>query len=137
MKYDPKTAEAHLLEDGVYDATLEAEDKLSRNQQPMLVITATIYKDGLPRYVFDYISEHYIPICRLEELCDVLNLDFNGGEVKASQISGHGVRVKIATQKAKDGYEPKNVIRQYLSVGAPPISPEVTTGVPSGDDIPF
>ena len=143
MKYDPKSANADLLSDGWYDATLKAEEKKSKGKktagQDMMVVMATVYSNGLPYFIEDnFVDTVPFHMKRFKKLCDVLGLDFDGGEITAKQFEGYGLRVHIKVQKSKNPEYPddKNIVAHYapMESGTPVAADE---SPPSGDQIPF
>jgi hypothetical protein len=138
MKYNPNAANADLLPDGWYDATLTAEEKKSRKKQDMMVVTSEVRSNGLPFFIEDYfVGEVPFHMKRFKKLCTVLGLDFDAGEIPARDFEGRGVRVELKTQKSKDpAYDDKNIVAHYapMESGTPVPANEVP---PSGDDIPF
>ena len=146
MKYDPKSANADLLSEDWYDATLKAKEGISKGDktagQPKIVVTSTVYANGLPYFIDDhFVSGVPFHMKRLKKLCTVIGIDFDAGEVKAEQIDGRGVRVQIETQISKDPkYDDKNAVAHYapMDSGASTPPEEPATGeAPTGDDIPF
>lgn len=147
MRYDPKSADADLLSEGWYDATLKAEEKKSKGGKTigenMMVITSTVYCNGLPYFIEDYfVGVVAFHMKRFKKLCEVLGFDFDAGEITADQFNGRGVRVHIKTQKSKNPEYPddKNIAAHYApmdSGASAPTGEPATTEAPTGEDIPF
>lgn len=142
-----------LWKAGVYDYEVRnAEDKTSSGGNEMTALEVWVYdQSGGRRLVFDYLvaSENTVwKIRRFAESCGLLD-QFDKGVLEAADCEGRTGRCKLAVAPAKDGYEAKNVIRDYIKMpdapkraetGATPSSRKpIAAGAGSDldDEIPF
>ena len=59
---------------------------------------------------------------KIKHFCESVGLEaeYQAGELTGALCSGRSGKVKIGTQPAKDGYPPKNVIKDYeVAIGKP------------------
>ncbi len=136
LAYDPKDA-VSTMPAGEYEAVLTAvEDKMSKNNNPMQVLTWTVYTpDGKSRKINDYIV---VPatLFKLKNLAKAVGRlkEFEAGAFQAEQVVDCNILVEVGID-SQPGYDDKNVIGKYkaIPVGAKP--PREKAAV--GEDIPF
>lgn len=121
MKFTPKSekelAEERLFPEGEYGFEISgAEDKLSKADNEMIVLTVRVFKeDGKFNLVTDYLMEammykilHACQACGLEDA-------YNKGQLNSQDFIGKTGTLKIKIQKDKNGvYADKNVIADYV-----------------------
>lgn len=130
MKYDPKDGEPDLLPEAWYDATLSAEERVSKAGNDMMVVTARIYHQALPIDIDTYfVTGKKASINRLKKLCGVLGIDFDAGVVTSTMFNGKGCKVQVKTEHSDDPkWDDKNVVAYFASSDSTP---------PNDDEIPF
>ncbi len=131
MKYDPKDGDAVLLPEQWFDATLTAEERVSKQGNDMIVVTSLVYHDALPVDIPTYfVTGNPSSLNRLKKLCAVLGIDFDAGEVTADMFSGKRCKAQVKIQKSKDPQWPddKNVVAYFVAADSTP---------PEDDGIPF
>lgn len=146
MRYDPATANADLWDDGWYDAAVvSAEEKKSKKQNPMLVVTADIWGDNGKITIDTYfVANVKASMSRLKKLCAAVGIDYDAGEVTPEMLNGKNFRAYLKTQKGTGGYEDKNVISSFAEEGFVPNDQSngldddaKADSVEPKDDIPF
>lgn len=145
MRFTPKTEaevqEAGLLPAGEYSfEVLEAEDKISKSGNEMIALKLGIEHEESLRGVFDYLLTDERMQYKLRHFADAVGVlkDYERGEMKAEDLVGLSGKCKIVIQPAKDGYDAKNSVRDYVkrSNGAEP-EPVTAKKTNMDDDIPF
>ena len=122
MRFVPKTeAEcSNLLPEGVYAfEILEAEDTQSKAGNDMLKLKLGVDDgNGSQHGVMDYLVEAVA--YKLRHLADATGLlkQYEQGEMKADLLVGRAGQCKLAIAPAKDGYDAKNVVKDYVKRGA-------------------
>lgn len=120
MKFTPKTEsqlkDEALLPVGEYFFTIAgAENKVSKAGNEMIALKLEIWngekKIGV---IFDYLIESMG--FKLRHCCDVCGLinKYNAGTLEADDFIGANGNCKVDIQPAKDGFDPKNIIRDYI-----------------------
>jgi hypothetical protein len=119
VNFKPPTAaeiEARKLwPKGTYDFVItDAEEKMSRNRNPMIEVTMTITRrDGATRVLKDYLM-----VQRPEKLmhaalaCDVID-KYHAGSLSDDDFVGKSGSVKIGIEKSKE-FPDKNVVLDYV-----------------------
>ncbi len=105
------------LPKGEYSAKVyEAEEKLSKAGNPMLVLGLEVYDGEKTKLVKDYIVTgggehsqdwkigHLMKACGLED----------AGNIECASLVDRYVRVKLKIKPAKDGYQEDNAVDDYL-----------------------
>ena len=144
MTFAPKTEkevqEAGLLPAAEYDFDiLNAEDAISKSDNPMIKVTIGIYRDGaVKNRIFDYL----LPAmeAKLRHFCDTVGLlsQYEKGTLEAADCIGRSGRVKIGIEPEKNGYPAKNIVKDYVCRPAKPLAGQNPNAVPVPEgDIPF
>ena len=128
MEFKPKTekdvSEAALAPADEYDfEVLNAEDSISKNNNPMIKVTIGIYIDGkVKNRIFDYLLPSME--AKLRHFCDTVGLlaQYEAGTLEAADCSGRSGCVRIAIAPAKGGYLAKNVVKDYVCRAAKPLA---------------
>ena len=130
MKYDPKDGDPDLLPEAWYDATLTAVERVSKQGNDMMVVTARVYRDGQPVDIDTYFVTGKKPsLNRLKKMCGILGLDFDAGEITPQMINGKACKVQVKTQRSEDPkWDDKNVVAYFAGADSTP---------PEDDNIPF
>lgn len=152
MKITPKSASevatAGLLPAGVYDCeVVEAEETVSSKGNDMIKMRVKVYtEDGSSRTLFDYLLDSVAYKVRHAAESFGLMEAYDAGELSAIDLQGRTGRCKVRIDPAKDGYEAKNSIQDYV-VGTEVIAKRVAQtvaasrapggGTIDGDEIPF
>ena len=143
MKFNPLSEEdvLNLLPDGEYDlAIMSAEDCLSKAQNEQIKLTLShVDSKGRDHIIYDYLTEKMM--YKVKHFADATGMEalYEAGGYYAPDVKAVKVRAKVGRQEAKDGYPPKNVIKDYVKGnGAAPTQ----TGLPvdalqDDDSIPF
>jgi hypothetical protein len=137
---------AGIWDDGTYEyEVIEAEEKESNAGNEMTALTISIFNsEGGKRKVFDYLVatdgaawkiRHFAASCGLLD-------EYEKGTLMANEMIGRTGKCIIGTQKAKDTYPAKNVVRDYVKVVGAASSrssaPRAKTSVDDIDDeVPF
>lgn len=121
MQYNAEAKRPNFLfPKGEYPAQIiEAEEKMSKAGNPMLVVKLEAYHGDAHKFITDYIvlgGEHSQD-WKIGHLAVACSLPKNG-ELRPEQIIGRLVRVKVKVKPAKDAYPEDNAIDDYLSVVA-------------------
>lgn len=121
MKVTPKT-ETEIQEMGLLAAgecsfeIMEAEDKISKSGNEMIVLTVQVFEaSGRSKYIDDYLLDA-IPhkVRHISEACGLLD-KYEAGELHAIDFVSKTGHCKVGIQKDKTGaYPDKNVIRDYV-----------------------
>lgn len=129
MRFAPKDDETIAKEQnfgepfprGEYDVKIvEAADETSKKGNEQIHLKVQIFNDeGHRRTAHDYLVEAMSK--KLKSFCMSAGLqdEYESGELAAIHCAGQELRAKIDVEPAKDGYEAKNVIREYIPRGAP------------------
>jgi hypothetical protein len=102
---------------GEYEVkVVEASDEQSKktgNEQIHLKVQL-FNDDGHRRTAHDYLLEAMSK--KLKSFCAAAGLmdEYESGELSAAHCAGQELRAKVDVEPAKDGYDAKNVIREYL-----------------------
>ena len=153
MRITPKT-EAEVQEAGLLTAgehpfeVLEATDKQSKAGNDMLALKLGIDTEDGKRAVFDYLGE--FAEYKLRHFFDTIGqLEmYESGNIDAEALVGCTGMARIVIQPAKDGYDAKNSVKDYvkrpgMAQKAPgktkvaPIKKRVAAKDMPDDDIPF
>lgn len=120
MRVTPKTAsevaEAGLLPAGIYDCeVVSAEETVSRNGNEMIKLRVRVFtEDGNSRTIFDYLLDSVAYKVRHAAESFGLMEAYDDGELSAADLEGRTGRCKVRIDPAKDGYEAKNSIQDYV-----------------------
>jgi hypothetical protein len=142
-KNETEIAQARLMPDQWYEAySMDAEEKISKAGNEMLVMTVIIRLSGSDRKLIDYMtaSAEY----RLLSLAEATGnrAKYDAGELNSVDVRAKHFRVKTAMQKDRTGvYGDKIVIAEYARSTAAPAAvetpaPSTSTDV-DDDTIPF
>lgn len=120
MKFSPK-AESELnqftlLPAGIYDCeVMEAEDKVSTAGNPMIKIKLNVFDaQGKKHVIFDYLMEKLAYKLRHAAYTFGQGASYEKGTLEGIDLQGQGGKIKIKINPAKDGYEAKNVVVDYV-----------------------
>lgn len=148
MRFQAKTEEevSNLIPKDEYAfEVLEAEEKTSKSGNDMIALKLGIDYNNSLRGVFDYLVDIDSMAYKTRHFADAVGLlaEYEKGNLNAEELVGLTGKCKIDIQPAKDGYDAKNVVRDYVKrkvgeVAPAKIEPKVA-GVrnPMDDDIPF
>ena len=144
LEFQPKTekevSEAMLAPAGDYDfEVLKAEDATSKTGNPMITVTIGLYRDGS---VKNRVTDYLLPAmeAKLRHFCDTTGLlaRYEAGTLEAADCEGRAGQVRIVVDPAKDKYQAKNSVKDYICRPAKPMSaPGRKTGFNEGEDAPF
>lgn len=140
---------ANLWPDGEYDFEVrDATEKESSQGNEMTELEVWIYdQSGGRRLVFDYLvatEKSAWKIRRFAASCGLLP-QYDRGTLMANEMVGRTGKCLVRTRPAKDGYQAKNIIQDYLKAASmarsasSPASPS-RAKAPAGDiddEIPF
>ena len=123
MKFQPKTeaeiAESNLWPAGEYDfGVIDATEKVSKSGNPMVEVGLAVYnEEGQQRRVTDYLMEAMA--FKLRHFCEAVGLlhEYEAGMLDPDALVGKTGRVVLKQDPARDGYNPKNSVKDYV-VGA-------------------
>lgn len=132
MKYNPEAKRPnYVLPKGEYAAKItEAEEKVSKAGNPMLVINLEVYDGERSKFLRDYIvigGEHSQD-WKLGHLAKSCGLAVDG-EIIPSAIVERYVRVKVKVKPANDKYPEDNAVDDYTVAQA---ADTPTTSEPKG-----
>lgn len=101
---------------GVYDFEItEASDETSTKGNDMIALTLHIFNsDGDRRTVFDYLLDSIPHKLRHAAYACGLGSTYESGNLIGADFYGKTGRAKIGIQPEKDGYQAKNVVRDYI-----------------------
>jgi len=123
-----------LIPDGIYPFRVEeALDRYSQAGNEMIELQLTVLDhEKKQRVLTDYLLE--IMDFKLYRFCAATGLlaSYESGTLTDIQCVGKTGKVEIGTQKGKDGYKDKNIVKDYV---AAPVESNVAE--PFKDDIPF
>jgi len=147
MHYNPKDADATLLPEEWYDASIAAaEEKVSKARNDMLVVSFTVFAPVGRTDIQRYYVNNPAGLSGLRKLCRAVGLseEFDKGEITPELLLNRNLRVQVKIQRDERGqYDDKNVIAQVAppvkAASSPPeAQPEPDYGPPPADsDIPF
>lgn len=146
MRFSPKTEEevSNLLAEGVYPfEVLEAAEKQSKAGNDMIALKLGIVgPDDSKRAVFDYLLTDESAQYKLRHFSDTVGLlaEYEKGALTADNLVGLTGKCKLVIQPAKDGYDAKNSVRDYVKRGAKDAAPVKGSSAAKNDmddDIPF
>lgn len=124
MKFTPKSEADIQASSGSFDPwpsgtydfeVAEAEDTTSKAGNDMIKLTLYVFNpEGKRRTVFDYLlaSIEY-KLRHAAEACGLLSA-YEQGMLEAFDFTGKTGRLKLGVQPAKDGYDAKNTVRDYV-----------------------
>lgn len=119
MKFEPKSREefnnerlipAKTICEGVVE---RAEEKTSSKGNPMIAISLKVYHGAQGIFVNDWLvagSQKLLNFCDVAGLSDA----YLKGEVTAELVQGRNVTVKVGIDEAKDGFQARNKIVDYV-----------------------
>lgn len=131
MRYKPEDAEPqNLLPERWYDATLTAEENVSKKGNDQIVVTSRVYHDGQPFDMKTYfVAVHKSSVNRFKKFCAILGINFDAGEVTPEMINGKACKVEVKTEKSDDPkWDDKSVVAYFAAADSTP---------PNDDEIPF
>jgi hypothetical protein len=125
MRFQPKDDETIKREQnfgdpfpkGDYDVAVReaADEKSKKTGNDQIHLTIVIRNDNDERrtahdYLLEAMSKKLKSFCAAAGLMD----EYESGELSAAHCAGQELRAKVDVEPAKDGYDAKNVIREYL-----------------------
>lgn len=123
MQFTPKTeeqiADERLWAEGEYDFQITwGMDKVSKSGNDMIELEIMVYNaDGHFITVRDYLMEKMMyKLAHAAKACGLGN-EYNSGSLEGEMFSGKSGRLKLGKQEGKDGYGPKNVVKDYIVDG--------------------
>lgn len=139
MRYNPKDAFI-CLPAGDYEATIhDAEERVSSNNNEMIVFSFMVYRDNTKAIVRDYITESMIwKLKKIAKAIGQLEV-FEGGVFRPEDYKGRNLTVTLGVEESED-YGDQNRIRGYqtLQRQTSVASKERAVGTEiTDDDIPF
>lgn len=143
MKIQPKTEkeikEMNLVPEGIYDFEIfRAEEKISKNQNEMIVLGLKLFKDnGAYIMIDDYLLESgAAKLYGACAACGLLDI-YNSGDLAASDFLDKTGKANVSIQADKTGnYPDKNVIKSYVKPSGEKNNPAVNLS-DLDDEIPF
>lgn len=102
---------------------LNAEDTISKSGNPMIKINIGLYVDGkVKNRVFDYLLPSME--AKLRHFCDTVGLlsQYQNGTLESADCIGRSGKARIAIDPAKNGYEAKNIVKDYVCRPAKPLA---------------
>lgn len=155
MRFDSMTATkaeeqakaaSGLWKPGVYDFEVsDATEGESKAGNGMFTVQVDVYdQDGKKKTISDYLlpgSEFFgFKVRHFAESIGMLK-EYENGDIDANDFINRTGKCKIGTQKGKDGFGDKNVIRDYLKSNsngsATPKEAAAKAQAPLDDEIPF
>lgn len=154
MRFEPATAAkaeeqakaaSGLWKPGIYDFEVsEASEGQSKAGNGMFTVQIDIYDhEGKRKTIFDYLmpdNEFFgFKVRHFAESIGMLK-EYDSGALDANDLFNRTGKCKVGIQKGKDGYNDKNVIRDYLkssSNGTAPKEVAARAQAPLDDEIPF
>lgn len=141
MEFNPKSEDdlkVSLLKEGEYNFdVLSASDTVSKAMNPMIKICLGIYADGdtISARVYDFLLSAME--AKLRHFCDTTGLlsVYESGSLQASDCIGRSGKVRIVVER-KDGYSPRNTVRDYVCRRAKPVGKGSDMSV-TEEDVPF
>lgn len=122
MRFKPMTEEElnalRLIPEGEYNATIaEVEEGQSKGGNEMLTIKLRCYRDDNSVVLLtDYLVNTERMLFKLRHLCEcagILDI-YERGELTPSDLEGKHVKVMVKVDPAKDGYDAKNSVKDYV-----------------------
>lgn len=129
MEFTPKDKKelnaGKLIPAGDYDfEVLAAQEKESSKGNPMIVVKLGVYgPNGGKRFVTDYLMEALA--YKLYHFCEAVGIDYHAGALNADDLPGKCGRVRIKIDEAKDGFDEKNSVKDYIPVSGKPTTQPV------------
>ena len=121
MNFKPRTeqeiADTRLMKRGVYDfEVLEACEKVSRAGHPMIELKIRVSDgSGGGRVLTDYLLEQTPEKLRHAAACCGLLEKYDSGAVAADDFRGKRGKLRLAVERAKNGYPARNAVADYLA----------------------
>jgi len=146
MRFEPKSeqevAEAGLAPAGKYAfEVLEAVEKTSKAGNDMIALKIGIEYEGSTRGVFDYLVAGEKTAYKVRHFADAVGMiaEYERGALNADDLVGLTGECHIVVQPAKDGYDAKNSVKDYVKRAAGSVAParSAKTETVIDDDIPF
>ena len=141
MKFQPKSEKevSNLIPKGEYIfEVLEADEKTSKSGNDMIALKlGVVYNDSV-RGIFDYLVDIDSMAFKTRHFADSVGLlaEYEKGSLDAGALVGLTGKCKIDIQPAKDGYDAKNAVKDYVKIGSKS-APTGKTETVEDDDIPF
>ena len=139
MRYDPKDADAHLLEPGWYESWVQgAHEATSKKGNQMMVLPFKVAgPSGIHVTINDYFVAENVGLRRFKNFCASVNLDFDAGEVTADNCEGQKLQIKVDIERS-ERYGDKNKVVGFRAMEGEARSPVASESpVSADDDIPF
>lgn len=120
MKFAPKKESElstfTLIPAGIYDCeVMEAEDKISTAGNEMIKVKLGVFDaQGKKHVIFDYLMEKIAYKLRHAAYAFGQGDAYDKGTLEAIDLQGQAAKVKIKIDPAKDGYDAKNVVVDYI-----------------------
>ena len=146
MKFEAKTEEEvssfDLAPAGKYAfEVLEAEEKQSKAGNDMIALKIGILHDGSMHGVFDYLVAGEKTAYKVRHFADAVGMlaEYEKGQLNADDLVGLTGECNIVVQPAKDGYDAKNSVKDYVKRGGASAPAKVAKKAAEviDDDIPF
>ena len=143
MKFQPKSEEevSNLIPKGEYPfEVLSAEEKTSKSGNDMIALKIGVAYNDATRGVFDYLVDLESMAYKTRHFADSVGLlaDYEKGSLDADKLPGLTGKCRIDIQPAKDGYDAKNVVKDYVKgSGAVAAAPAKKGETVKDDDIPW
>jgi hypothetical protein len=118
MRFNPRDADANLLPEDWYDASIaDAVDSVSRKGNSMVVVTFKIYDDrGLQPTIDRYFTNNPSGLGGLRKLCRAVGLSdrFDSGDLNPNELKGKDLRILVKIEEDETGkYPDKNVAAAF------------------------
>jgi hypothetical protein len=149
MTFTPKTeeqlSERSLWPEGSYDFRVaEATECKSKAGRDQIKLKLILFKGEATRFVYDYLQEalEY----KLRHFCEATGLlvQYDSGRLNADDMVGREGIASIKIEPAKDGFEAKNAVKDYVVKKKDIRRPDTKTaslpladGGSAVDDVPF
>jgi hypothetical protein len=122
MKVQPKTEQecSNLLPAGVYSfEVLEATEGKSKKSNDMITLKLGIEHNESTRGIFDYLVDIDSMAFKIRHFADAVNMlaEYEKGQLNADDLVGLSGKCKLDIQPAQNGYDAKNVVKDYVKRG--------------------
>lgn len=98
---------------------LEAEEKQSKAGNDMIALKIGILHNGSMNGVFDYLVSGEKTAYKVRHFADAVGMlaEYEKGQLNAADLVGLTGECQIVIQPAKDGYDAKNSVKDYVKRG--------------------